>query len=62
MKTHTRNRQPQTAAARAPMDVDKRFFAACKTAGIEPSNRQWKKWLKGKGIAFAAALENAKQG
>ena len=61
MKNRLRNRKPQTAAARAPSDADPRFFAACKLAGIEPSFRQWKKWRRNTGIAFAAALKNATQ-
>ena len=61
MKNRLRNRQPQTAAARAPSDVDPRFVSACKTVGIEPSFRQWKKWCRNTGIAFTAALKTAKQ-
>ena len=62
MKNRTRNRQPQAAAARAPRDVDPRFVSACKTVGIEATARQWKKWLKGKGIAFTTALKNIGHG
>tara|TARA_R110000824_G_scaffold388687_1_gene584339 strand:- start:44 stop:241 length:198 start_codon:yes stop_codon:yes gene_type:complete len=61
MKNRLRNRQPQTAAARAPSDVDVRFFEACQAAGIKATARQWKKWCSNKGKAFTTALANAKQ-
>ena len=32
---------------------DKKFVNACEAAGIPPSRRQWRKWCRGAGLAFA---------
>ncbi len=36
-------------------DSSEQFISACGAAGIPATRRQWKKWLRRKGVAWAAA-------